>query len=232
MVYNNKKKKSARVTYLEICVFEDNINELSVIKEFITEYCEERQCCNLRCFNNATDFKEYYNTTKTDIAFLDISIEEDSKFGIKCAKEIRMLYNDTHIIFTTALAEYMPLSFEDMIRPTQFLIKPVTKESIFKILKNIYSFEQSNALVIKNGSNIHNIKYNDIVYIEQNKNKMTIHTNAEDISAYVSLKSVAQKLNNSFCTVQKGVVVNIDFIEKVDFNNKKITMKNGEIVNV
>lgn len=98
---------------MEIAIFDDNESAVHTLEEYIDSYYDSiaENDYDIFSFNDEELFRNYCQTQHPDIAFVDIAVPGNSKFGLSCAQELREFNENTHIIFITVLAEYMPLSF-------------------------------------------------------------------------------------------------------------------------
>lgn len=214
-----------------IAVFDDNEYALRTIEETVDAFFEGKNYdYDVFGFSDTADFHNYYINNKIDIAFLDIAVDGNSKFGLKCAEEIRHLNDSAHIIFTTVMGEYMPLSFEGMIRPTHYLVKPFSGEKIFEIMENIINDGQKKKITLKCGNTVCRLNINEILYIIQEKNKMTVYTRDSVISVYKSLKSIYEELEGRFIFADKNVLVNPDEIKQFDIKNNRLVMSDWRVI--
>lgn len=217
---------------MEIAIFDDNEYSLQTLRDYIEKYfaVKENSECEIFAFSSTEKFREYYTKQRPDVVFVDIAVEGDSKFGLKCAEEIRAANGDAHIIFTTVMEQYMPLSFEGMIRPTHYLIKPIEEKKIFSLLKNIERKDKQ--LVLKSGAVIYKLNIGEILYIIQSKNKMSVYTQKKVVCIYKSLKSIYGELDENFVFVDKSALINIKEIKEADFRHSTITMNDGKVIDV
>lgn len=219
---------------MKIAVFDDNKYAVHILEEVIDNFFDTTKSSDydIFSFTDTRLFCEYYKKNKIDIAFLDIAVKGDSKFGLACAKEIRELNSNAHIVFTTVMEEYMPLSFEGMIRPTHYLVKPFSSEKVFEILEKIMEETCKKKILLKSGAMIYRLNISDILYIVQEKNKMTVYTKTSMINLYKSLKSIYTELEEKFIFADKNVLINPAEIKFFDLKNNRIIMTDEKIIYV
>ena len=168
-----------------------------------------------------------------DIIFLDINLPDIS--GIHY---VRTLVNPPHIIITTAYHEHAVESFElDAI--CDYLVKPFSFERFIKAInktkKTSINFrtkeisDSSSEVVFLNiDKTLHKVNLADIVYIESNRNYISITTTKGKWTYIDSLKNWMEKLSKeNFIQVHKSFIVNHKRIDKVSGNllyleNKKV----------
>lgn len=219
---------------MEIAVFDDNESALHTLEEYIDSYYDTaaENDYDIFSFTDKKVFEDYCRTAHPDIAFIDIAVSGDSKFGLRCAEKLREGNENTHIIFVTVLAEYMPLSFEGFIRPTHYLVKPISREKINELLERICEQRKKKQIVLKNGSSVYRINMEDILYCVQSKNKMTVYTEKSMIEVYRSLKSIFSEFDGRFMFADKSLIVNSDKIIGVESKTGRITMSDGKQLEV
>jgi DNA-binding LytR/AlgR family response regulator len=65
-----------------------------------------------------------------------------------------------------------------------------------------------------------------ILYVENQGKKVEIHTTAEIIEIYASMKELELQLGESFCRCHRGYLVNMAYI--AEYENDSIRLSNGE----
>ncbi len=157
-----------------------------------------------------------------DVVFLDINLPDIS--GIQY---IKTLPKPPAIIMTTAYHEHAVESFElDTI--CDYLVKPFSFERFLKAINKVRKHESTmvaNTKSIENSAEsiflnidktLHKINVRDILYVESDKNYVTVVTKNGKYSYLDSLKNWIQKLPEThFIQVHKSYVINFREIEKI-----------------
>lgn len=83
----------------------------------------------------------------------------------------------------------------------------------------------NNKILIKGIKDIHHIWPKDIQYIEKNgRNTIMEIKNVGIVTTKVPVKDIERKLGNQFCTIYKGIIINVNQIEKVIYGNNKVKL--------
>lgn len=115
---------------MRILAVDDEQMALELIKEELMEIVPDAE---IVCFQFPEDALMYIQTTKCDIAILDIEMPQMS--GILLAKKLKAYYPDINIIFATAYSEY---GLEAMqMHASGYLLKPVKREQLKSELENL-----------------------------------------------------------------------------------------------
>ena len=176
-------------------------------------------------FQSALEANATLQQQSIDVVFLDINLPD-----ITGIDYIKTLINPPCIIITTAYHEHAVESFElDTI--CDYLVKPFSFErflkAINKVKKNIYvdkraSTQQekpSDTLFLNIDKSLHKINMADIIYIESDKNYVTVITEKEKLCYLDSLKNWMLKLPlTDFAQVHKSYIVNCRKIDKISGN--------------
>jgi len=176
-------------------------------------------------FQSALEANATLQQQSIDVVFLDINLPD-----ITGIDYIKTLINPPCIIITTAYHEHAVESFElDTI--CDYLVKPFSFErflkAINKVKKNIYvdkraSTQQekpSDTLFLNIDKSLHKINMADIIYIESDKNYVTVITEKEKLCYLDSLKNWILKLPpTDFAQVHKSYIVNCRKIDKISGN--------------
>ena len=229
---------------MNFIICEDNERDgnkiLSIIKEYIINKCDEP--CKIQLVTKKfADVVEYAqnNSNKENIYFLDIVFEGCDTNGLQIARQIREYDIYGYIVFITSYPELCMKTFQYKLKALDFIGKNEKniKERIFECLdtikkeKNIQ--KQRNAtIVIKSGSQYHNIELKNIIYFETATadRKIIVHTINSKIEFYDTLKNIEEKLNEDFYRCHRAFIINTAHIKQVNTSrhNMYVVMSNGD----
>lgn len=176
-------------------------------------------------FDNALSAINTINEKNIDVLFLDINMPHIT--GLEFSKTIPP---STRIIFTTAYNQYAVEGFR--LNALDYLLKPINyieflqaankAQEWFK-LKNNENNETVTAtsIFIKSGYRMEKIQFEDILYIENQKDYVKFHLEnvKEPVSSLMSMQSLDEKLpNKQFMRVHRSFIVNLDKIKTVERN--------------
>lgn len=165
-----------------------------------------------------------------DIVFLDIELPKLS--GIEVSHYIRNhLKNEImQIVYISADKGYAMKLFE--FRPINFLVKPLDKEKVAKVIdkyfaitgQNIYMFEY------KRRTEYYKIPMSKILYFERKNRKVKIYTTDGGYDEfYESMENVYVTVkNHDFLFIHKSIIVNYQFIKRMAYN--EVVMIDGTIL--
>jgi len=165
---------------------------------------------------------ELIQQNQPDIVFLDIQMPNLT--GIQLSK---LIDPNVNIIFTTAYTQFAVEGFE--LNAVDYLLKPIAFprfiEAIEKVKKKKTSVKETSNLnneeyffVKTDGKNkFRKVKLSDILYAESIKNYVIIHTEAEQLVTYNTLKNIQESLpQTKFIKIHKSYIVALDKIAKTD----------------
>lgn len=176
-------------------------------------------------FDNALSAISTINEENIDVLFLDINMPQIT--GLEFSKTIP---SSTRIIFTTAYNQYAVEGFR--LNALDYLLKPINyieflqaankAQEWFK-LKNNESNETVTAtsIFIKSGYRMEKIQFEDILYIENQKDYVRFHLEnvKEPVSSLMSMQSLEEKLpDKQFMRVHRSFIINLDKIKTVERN--------------
>lgn len=207
---------------MEIAVADDE----KVIREHICGLIKKKAPeCSLSAYD--TGEKLLAADKSFDIVFLDIHMEGMN--GIDTAKKLREKWDDTIIIFITALKEYVFDALD--LYAFHYLLKPIDEKKLLDVLEKAaeaVKYSKSNRLFIKT-KNI-TLDQSEIIYIESRGKKADIHTVGKNksIEIYASMDELEKQLGESFYRCHRSYIVNMSHISQYD--NESITVLSGERV--
>lgn len=159
-----------------------------------------------------------------DLIFLDIFMPGLS--GMETAREIRALGIDTPIVFLTTSPDFALESYD--VNAVDYLLKPVDAEKLQRVLSRLPQQETGPHLSIRSGKRVVNIMSEHILYIESDRNKLTIHTATDTFYQYGKLDDLEKQLpQDCFLRCHKSFLVNMNHIYAAE---DQFRMDNGEIV--
>ena len=200
-------------------IIEDEIPAQKILKSFILKIPNIQI---LGVFKAAIEAHTFLKNNTVDVVFLDINLPDIS--GIDFIKTIK---NPPAIIITTAYPEYAVNSFElDTI--VDYLVKPFSFDRFFKAINKAKDRLETSKNPIEETENIlflnvdkthHKITLNSILYIESDRNYITVVTKNQKLSYIESLKNWVEKLpKNQFIQVHKSYIINRKFVDKISGN--------------
>jgi len=201
-------------------IIEDEIPAQKILKNFVGKVPNLEL---IDAFNAAIEANRFLISNTVDIIFLDINLPDISGLDF-----IKTVENPPKIIITTAYPDYAVDSFElDTI--IDYLVKPFSFDRFLKAFhkakKNIGKDQSlkttisSETLFLNVDKTLHKIVLDDILYIESDRNYITIVTNEKKLSYIDSLKNWTSKLpKNQFIQVHKSFIINGHFVQKISGN--------------
>ena len=165
---------------------------------------------------------ELIQQNQPDIVFLDIQMPDLT--GIQLSK---LIDPNVNIIFTTAYTQFAVEGFE--LNAVDYLLKPIAFPRFIEALEKVKKKKTS----VKETSNLNNeefffvktdgknkfrkVKLSDILFAESIKNYVIIHTEAEQLVTYNTLKNIQESLpQTKFIKIHKSYIVALDKVEKTD----------------
>lgn len=204
---------------MKCIIIEDEIPAQRILKNFIAKIPSLEL---VDTFKAAIEANSFLNSEAVDVVFLDINLPDMS--GLDFIKTIK---NPPAIIMTTAFSEYAVNSFElDTI--VDYLVKPFSFDRFLKAINNTkersvipeLSSEVTEETIFLNvDKTLHKIVLNKILYIESQRNYITVVTENQKLSYIDSLKNWNAKLTgNHFIQVHKSFIINSLFVNKISGN--------------
>jgi len=195
-------------------------NLVYLLKQYLDENPDKKY--NWELFHSgeellaSLDCGNYY-----DLYLLDIILPE--KNGIDLAKDIRARDITTHIIFSTASADYALSAFD--VSAYHYLLKPIDTEKLFPVLDKIISLLELNDecffMFPASGCRFVKVPFSSIVCAELANRTIVLYlTTCEELRSKTLrtsfLKTVAPLLeDNRFINPHKSYIVNMDWIEEL-----------------
>jgi two-component system, LytTR family, response regulator LytT len=190
-------------------IIDDEPSSQNVLKSFIhkIDYLQLEQVCN-----NALEALEYLKSNTVDLLFLDINMPQLS--GIDFYKSLK---NPPKVIFTTAYSAHALEGFE--VDAIDYLLKPFSFQRFVKAVSKVKNLQDDKIehILIKSDKKLHQIKIEEIYFIEGLGDYIKVHLKNNFLITYKSLKMMHNSLPKSiFIQVHKSFIINknkLDYIE-------------------
>ncbi|MFK8057413.1 MAG: LytR/AlgR family response regulator transcription factor [Saprospiraceae bacterium] len=209
---------------MKCIIIEDEVPAQEILIRYIEKVVDLEL---MGVYNSALKANTILHAESIDIIFLDINLPNIS--GINYIKTLK---NPPWIIMTTAYTNYAVESFElDSI--VDYLVKPFSFERFLKAINKLESRQRNVAgkqefksveviskdvdfIFINVDKILHKIDLNNIMYIESDRNYVTIVTDKVKLPIIDSLRRWSDYLNqDNFIRIHRSFIVNINYIEKV-----------------
>lgn len=207
---------------MKCLIIEDELPAQRILRNYISKIPDLEL---VGCYQSALEANSLLQDTILDIVFLDINLPDIS--GIQY---IKTLSRPPSIIMTTAYHEHAVESFE-LETICDYLVKPFSFERFLKAVNKAKKNEESDLVSTKKNKmpsesiflnvdkTLHKIDIYDILFIESDKNYVTLVTKNGKLSYLDSLKNWIEKLPGShFVQVHKSYIINYSEIEKISGN--------------
>lgn len=159
-----------------------------------------------------------------NLIFLDIYMT--GLDGVETARRLRNGGCRIDIIFLTTTPDFAIEGYE--VAAAGYLLKPLEKEKLRQLLERLLLREIPAVLPVRQGNRVFSIVPSEIIYVESNRNRLTIHTVRETIACYGRLDELACQLSSKqFLCCHQSFLVNMDRIYAAE---NDFRMETGEIV--
>lgn len=200
-------------------IIEDEIPAQRILQNFIDKIPNLEL---LHTFKAAIEANSFLNSNKVDVLFLDINLPDMS--GIDFIKTVK---NPPAVIMTTAYPDYAVSSFE-LRTIVDYLVKPFSFDRFLKAINKaeeriqvpkLTTETKEVSIFLNVDKTMHKIVLQDILYIESDRNYLTLVTKTQKLSFIDSLKKWTEKLEGEvFVQVHKSFIINAKCVDKISGN--------------
>lgn len=200
-------------------IIEDEIPAQKILQNFIGKV---PNLSLVGTFKAAIEANSFLRNNTVDVVFLDVNLPDIS--GIDFIKTVK---NPPSIIMTTAYPDYAVSSFElDTI--VDYLVKPFSLDRFLKAVNKLSNkteevpinhSDSDRSIFVNVDKTHHKIVLDDIIYVESDRNYITIVTKTQKLSYIDSLKNWVEKLpEDHFLQVHKSFIINSKLVDKISGN--------------
>ncbi len=222
---------SGVVYIIRIAIVDDEKEQVSLIKKFVTDFCEQRNMeykilpfyCGealLKC------------NIPIDVAFLDVQMGKID--GIETAQRLCAWNKWVALIYVTSYGEYITKAMT--IHPFSYITKPFQPEQISKVLEEFLEYQHSvnsrtkEYFQLNTNNSCRYLEINDIYYFYYLKDRtVEVKLRRESYKIKDSITNIYNIVNHRcFIMPTPSTIINIQHIRKIDGKNKKLILENDD----
>ena len=223
---------------MTVLVLEDNKESRRALGELLHKISDEIEVELTATKEEALEVLE--RSDDIDLFLLDINLnirDDDNVAGLEFAKEIRerQNYAFTPVVFITSYADFEMTSYREA-QCYSYLTKPFSKSEVEKIVRKVMNNQEEKEerymTVKKDGVNFR-VKVSDIVAVQAIVRGVNLVLRKESMDVkYLTIRQVLEELSDvpEFIQCHRNAIINLNYVENVDFVNRMIQMKNMDDV--
>jgi len=217
---------------LNIAICEDDPNDTLALREMITK---SGIAASVFVYENTEDFLSAFQPGLFQLALLDIyfggSPETGKPDGLEAAVKVREADPDIWIAFTTSSLVHAKFGYK--VKADRYIDKPLDEQEVLSLLERAAGHwgETSAEITVTVDYKKHVIRQRDIRYVEILNKKSVIHLADETITTYINITEMEELLTlPSFLRCHRCYIVNMDYIDGTDKEERDFIMQNGDRV--
>ena len=197
-----------------VAICDDSTADAGFVLQLLQQWAADRQILiQPELFSSGERFLFHYADTKDyDILLLDI--EMGAMDGVTMAKRVRQDNEAVQIVFITGYSDYIAEGYE--VAALHYLMKPVNPDKLFTVLDRALEKRRQNerCLFLDLPGEMVRIPFYEIRYLDVHQNYVTVHAKA-DYTVKRTLGDVEKELDDRFCRVGRGMILNLKYIQRV-----------------
>ncbi len=212
---------------MKVAICEDE----KIMADKIWSFFFDMKDINAKCYPDSESLlSDYEKGERYDIVFCDIVMK--SMNGIELCRAIRKLDENVYFCMITNYVEYAPSGYEAGV--FRYLLKPVVKEDILKVLDDMQSIASSSPkIIIKSFHESVIVKSESLIYIEVKDKYSFVHywteenpRREETVITASSLHHLEETLSGkNFCRIHRKYYINMEHV--VSYNSISVLMDCG-----
>lgn len=199
-----------------IAICDDEVSSIAELRGRIADILAESGLLHeMETFTSGESFYEAFRKDPKafDIIFLDILMGEIN--GMDTAKAVRGLNETVSIVFTTSSDKYVFAGYD--VQALQYIIKPVQKEGLEKVLSRDLKRFRSRNFNFRNRGNTYSIPFADILYFESALKNVKLVTRQGTYELTAKITDLEGALPGSeFFRCHRGFIVNLKHVSKMN----------------
>ena len=209
---------------INFAICDDNRIDSQYVNELIKKWTRNKKYqIHIDIFQSAEDFLFHYTQNKEyDILLLDIEMKKMD--GVTLARMIRKSNKSVQILFITGYSQYIAEGYD--VEALHYLMKPIKEEKMFDVLDRAVTklIQNEKHLLLKLSDEMIKIPLHEIIYIDVNRNYVTIHAN-KDYTLKKTLGEIEKELDEKFFRIGRSAIVNLKYITRI--TKTEVFLSNG-----
>lgn len=197
---------------MRIAVCDDDLREQEQFDEAMQGW--DPTCRTEKYFNGSALLEASGKSPPFDIVFLDIYMPGEN--GVDIARTLKKTCPETEIVFVTASEDHAVPAFS--LNALHYLVKPVTTQEIIETFRRLAQLRtrQREIISFSVGGDICTVFMSQICSLESSGHLVEVSLDdGRRLRTRVPLYGLEQQLGNQFLKINRGVIVNMDHIERM-----------------
>lgn len=209
---------------INFAICDDNRIDSQYVNELVKKWARNKKYqIHIDIFQSAEAFLFHYTQNKEyDILLLDIEMKKMD--GVTLARMIRKSNKSVQILFITGYSQYIAEGYD--VEALHYLMKPIKEEKMFDVLDRAVTklIQNEKNLLLKLSDEMIKIPLHEIIYIDVNRNYVTIHAN-KDYTLKKTLGEIEKELDEKFFRIGRSAIVNLKYITRI--TKTEVFLSNG-----
>ncbi|MBQ6163115.1 MAG: response regulator transcription factor [Clostridia bacterium] len=210
---------------MHIAIVDDLDSDRLMLETILREYGTVNGLdLNVSHFDSGEALLRDYAKYRYSLVILDIYMKGMS--GVETAKILREKDDDLPILFLSTSGEYTFEAFS--VFAVGYLKKPCVKEEVFRVLDHVLhrKTDLSDIFNFTYSKRNYSLRFSEIIMLESQGNYILITAlGGETYRTRMTFSQAESMLDRRFLTLVKGVIVNMDYIIRIEDRN--CYMQNG-----
>ena len=211
---------------MRICAVDDDRGLLDNLVGMCRDYAKSRSMdLTVDAFTQGPALLEAWEPQAYSLVFVDVYMEPMD--GVTLARELRRRQQNLCIVFLTASGDFMPEAF--FVHAFHYIQKPYSREQLFSVLDDARRIlpQREGRLDIMCGGHLEHLRISEIVFAVSDAHYLQICTLNGSYRTRMTLSDFLQAVSEqpSFLQINKGIIINMDYVEAID--GQSCLMENG-----
>lgn len=196
-------------------IIDDDSIQISIFQSYIDEI-EGVNC--IATFKNPIEFLKMKNKFQIDFIILDMEMPKMNGVDLleSLTEPVSVLVISSKPKYAIDVINHNVIGY--LLKPLKFVDFMKTIEKVkLSIEKPKFNSKENNQLFIKSNGMLHNINYNEILYITAAVDYIEIQTKNKKFLVHTSMNKTKEKLpTNNFYRIHRSTIINVNHIKRID----------------
>ncbi|MEF9916846.1 MAG: LytTR family DNA-binding domain-containing protein [Lachnospiraceae bacterium] len=204
---------------MDVLIYDMDKQHACLLKEFCFQYFIKK---NIEAHISEVEQIEQAYKILDQSNLIGVYILDVNKYTKLLAHQIRSNNQLNYVVLLSKEMGEMIAMIDPVIRPCGCIVKPIKKEIIEKVLREIWADYEE----IGNGmdcfsfqiqGSYYSVAYEKILFFEGSNKKVLLRTQNQEYDFYDSLEHIQSEIPNYFMRIHKSFIVNLRKIQQFKF---------------
>ena len=210
---------------MRIAIVDDDHGILRRVGSLITAFCESHGIpSEIESFDTPQEFVDSLVSKRYVLVVMDVYFQDFKMTGVDAVRKLREADNQAYVIFLTISKDHMPEAFT--VHAFSYILKSELETAVPRALEDLMLvIPESRTITVLHKKQQIQLRISDILSVQAEGHYVRIRlSQGEPLRVRMTFSEIMQKLEkSSFLLINKGILVNLEYIRSFENNLAYLT---------